>query len=346
MSVIGDIRERTGIDITVFNMLGECVAHTDKPHKYISVSHEKFTDSIYCGESEGVCCFLFNSFYNMYIGVISGADSTARNYAYMISSMVESALSANEENPDKEQSLKQILSGEASHSKIKRILRKFPSIDKPCFILALSCGGGKINDVLSYLDQLAGEGGDTAVLTDEEMIAYVRCIENENDYQSALDFAEMLHDNIEQELSINVKIGVGSYAKNAYELGGAFMQGSWAIKMGILTNAKGNIFSYKEFIMMKMIEEIPQSTLKKYLDMLIDSDSKDILGDSEMLGTAEEFLANSLNISETSRRLYMHRNTLMYRLDKIEKTMGLNIRRFSDAVTFRIILILYRHLKY
>ena len=61
-----------------------------------------------------------------------------------------------------------------------------------------------------------------------------------------------------------------------------------------------------------------------------------------MLGTAEEFLDNSLNVSETSRNLFMHRNTLMYRLDKIERMTGLNLRKFSDAVTFRIITILNR----
>ena len=64
-----------------------------------------------------------------------------------------------------------------------------------------------------------------------------------------------------------------------------------------------------------------------------------------MVNTAEEFLENSLNVSETSRNLFMHRNTLMYRLDKIERVMGLNLRKFSDAVTFRIITILFKLVK-
>ena len=67
-----------------------------------------------------------------------------------------------------------------------------------------------------------------------------------------------------------------------------------------------------------------------------------LLKDEEMLGTAEEFLQNSLNVSDTSRNLFMHRNTLMYRLDKLERMTGLNLRKFSDAVTFRVITILNR----
>ena len=72
---------------------------------------------------------------------------------------------------------------------------------------------------------------------------------------------------------------------------------------------------------------------------------KEIFEDEEMLETAEAFLQSSLNISETSRNLYMHRNTLLYRLDKIEKATGLNIRLFSDAVSFRVLSILYKLLK-
>ena len=346
-AVIEDIKERTGIDITVFDMLGDKVTATSPNNLYFNkMSTDNFSDGIYCDIQKGVCCFLFNSSYNMYMGVINGVNETAKNYAFMISSMIENALFQNEDNPDRKQSLKQILTGEANHTKTKKLIKKFPSLNLPCFALSVSCTVDKQQDVLNFLEQLAGDSNDIAVLSDEDFIAYIRYIESENDYQSALDFAEMIYENIEQELSAKVKIGVGSYAKNAFELSNAFLQGTSAIKLGIITNNKGGIFSYKEFIMMRMIEEIPEATLKKYLDILLDSGAKDILSDNEMLCTAEEFLLNSLNISETSRNLFMHRNTLMYRLDKIEKAMGLNIRRFSDAVTFRIILILYKHLKY
>ena len=76
--------------------------------------------------------------------------------------------------------------------------------------------------------------------------------------------------------------------------------------------------------------------------ILLDGEAKELLKDEDMVNTAEEFLENNLNVSETARNLYMHRNTLMYRLDKIERVMGLNLRNFSDAVTFRVITILYK----
>ena len=109
--------------------------------------------------------------------------------------------------------------------------------------------------------------------------------------------------------------------------------------------SKGNVHTYREFILIKMLEDIPEGKLGDYLSVLLDKEAKELLRDEEMVNTAEEFLENSLNVSETSRNLFMHRNTLMYRLDKIERVMGLNLRKFSDAVTFRIITILFKLVK-
>ena len=108
---------------------------------------------------------------------------------------------------------------------------------------------------------------------------------------------------------------------------------------------QGNVHSYREFLLAKMLEDIPEARLTEYLAELSDEESKEIFEDEEMLNTAESFLQSSLNVSEASRNLYMHRNTLLYRLDKIEKATGLNIRSFSDAVSFRVLTILYKLLR-
>ena len=105
------------------------------------------------------------------------------------------------------------------------------------------------------------------------------------------------------------------------------------------------MYSYREFVLLKMLEEWPENKLAAYLAELTDETTKEIFEDEEMVETAEEFLQCSLNVSETARNLYMHRNTLLYRLDKIEKATGLNIRLFPDAVSFRVLMILHRLLE-
>ena len=85
---------------------------------------------------------------------------------------------------------------------------------------------------------------------------------------------------------------------------------------------------------------MPKNKLNSYLNLLLDGKSGEVLSDEEILSTAQTFLDNNLNVSETSRKMFLHRNTLNYRLEKIEKTTGLDIRNFSDAMTFRLITIL------
>lgn len=343
--IINDIKEKTGIDITVYDTDGSLVASTSAaPHPIASIDEDEYGDGIRC--EGGRCCFLINTPSGSYVGIIDGSDRTARNYAYMILSLLEGSVTGGSEAHDRKQCARMIITGEAAGGKLKKLLMKHSSLNMPCFTLSIYCDAEKQKDVLDFINHLAGKE-DIALQIDKNYLAYIRFTEkNEGDYQSSMDFAQMLRDNIEQELSISVKVGVGSRAKGAFELASSYYHGQSALKMGLVEGSSSDIFSYREFVIMRMLEEIPEATLKKYLDILIDADAKEILGDPEMISTAEVFLENSLNISETSRRLFMHRNTLMYRLDKIEKVMGLNIRRFSDAVTFRLILMLYRRLKY
>ena len=133
---------------------------------------------------------------------------------------------------------------------------------------------------------------------------------------------------------------VGGTVKSASDLNTSFNQAATVKRMSKNLGAKGGVHSFKEYVLIKMLEDLPKYKLNEYLELLMDERAREIFDDDEMTSTAEEFLENNLNVSETSRKIYLHRNTLMYRLDKIEKATGLNIRKFSDAVTFRLITIL------
>ena len=110
-------------------------------------------------------------------------------------------------------------------------------------------------------------------------------------------------------------------------------------------NSKGQVHSFKEYMLFKILEDLPRYKLSEYLQLLNDPGAEEMFSDAEMMATCEEFLENSLNQSETARKLYLHRNTLSYRLDKVEKITGLNIRKFPDAVSFRLITVLHKLVK-
>lgn len=94
-----------------------------------------------------------------------------------------------------------------------------------------------------------------------------------------------------------------------------------------------------------MLQDLPETRIKEYAAQFRISNAAEVFTDPDLAITAERFLENDLNLSETSRTLFLHRNTLMYRLDKIKRITGLDLKDFSDAVTFRVISILYKLIK-
>lgn len=346
--IVSEISEKTGIQIDVYNIIGERLTSSEKRENYVYRSYavSDFRQGILLDVMNRLTYFLINIASVTYIGVIPGADDVSRNYAYMVSTLIENAFGKTSDSLTRSDGLKAVLLRESSREQIEKLIHRHGVPGGPLFVLTLACERDKVGEVFNFLSQYSEIDRDAVILMDDNTIAYLCFYSDDNfDYQSSLDFADHLFNNIYQELGIQVQIGVGSQEKSLFEAGNSYEQSVSALKMGRQSNPRSHIHSYKEYIMVRMIEEIPDNVLQQYLDVLLDSSAKDILSDSDMMNTAEEFLNNSLNISETSRHLYMHRNTLMYRLDKIERCMGLNIRKFSDAVTFRIIMVLYHHLK-
>jgi carbohydrate diacid regulator len=198
-----------------------------------------------------------------------------------------------------------------------------------------------LEDVRDVLYNYSSEDTDFVIVTPESQLAFVKFIDDaSNEYQSSTEYAEFLRQSIYEETGARVKVAVGGTVKTIIDLSTSFAQALSAARMSETIRSRGDVHSYKEFVLIKMLEDLPKYKLNEYLEILMDSGARDIFSDEEMTTTAEEFLENSLNVSETSRKLYLHRNTLIYRLDKIEKATGLNIRKFSDAVTFRLITVL------
>ena len=347
--IVNDIHLKTGIRIDVYNIIGDLLTSASDDgveYRYVPHALTDFSQGLLVDEEENLTYFLINSLSNTYIGVMSGADEVAKNYAYMVSSLIENAMLHSDDNLSRTDTLKSLLLSECTRAQIEKFMSKYLIPSCSLFVLAISCENERMGEVFNFLSSYSENEQDIPILMDDSMIAYLSFQAGDQEYQSSLDFAEHLYNSLNEETAIKVNIGVGSMAKTLYDTAGCYQQALSALRMGIQSGSKNHVHSYKEYIMIKMIEDIPKAELQTYLDILLDTSAQDILTDSEMMNTAEEFLNNSLNISETSRHLYMHRNTLMYRLDKIERSMGLNIRRFSDAVTFRIIMVLYKYLKH
>ena len=245
----------------------------------------------------------------------------------------------------KKDTLKNVLLGECNSLQAQKYMRKFGVPELPCSVYVFNVQDGASADLIDFLENFKSNALDLVVATDEISCAYVRFSDGssqENEFQSLTDYAYLMAQSIEEELGIKVKIGVGGTMRSFADSAVSYKQATIAVRMSALFEMKTVVATYKEYVLVKLLEDMPKYKLEEFLDVLSEPDTKSVFADPEMLETATEFLKANLNVSEASRNLYMHRNTLMYRLDKIEKATGLDIRKFQDAMTFRLMVILYK----
>lgn len=278
-----------------------------------------------------------------YIGCIRGVGEAEQNYARLLPSYLESFVEK-EAELSKTEHLKRILLGECSSMSVYKYTTKFSVKDVKCYAIALRIPR-LMQESIALLEQYVGNSLDTVVQMSADTCILVRFASEEDGYRSSVDYAEFLAQSLKEELGLDVLVGVGQIVKELKDVAASYAGAENALRYADVFEISGNVHTYREFILIRMLEDVPANKCAEYLSEITDEQFKEVFEDEEMLSTAEAFLQSSLNVSETSRNLYMHRNTLLYRLDKIEKATGLNVRLFSDAVSFRVLTILYRLLK-
>ena len=325
-----EISEKLGVE---FCFYAENTHPTNVP--VCQQQFETFTD-------DGTYTYFRFLFKNVgYIGSILGVGETERNYALLLPTYIESLMEQGSELT-KSEMLKRILLGESSSMLLYKYATKYSLRGLSAVVIVLRIQK-RMEESISLLEQYGGSSLDTVVKISEDTCAFVKYSDKENDdYHSAVDYAEFLAQILKEELGVDALVGVGPMVREFKDVSVSYSGAENALRYADVFGAQGKVHSYREFILIRMLEGFSESKLISYLSELTDENSKEIFEDEEMLSTAETFLQNSLNVSETSRNLYMHRNTLLYRLDKIEKATGFNLRSFSDAVSFRVLTVLYK----
>jgi carbohydrate diacid regulator len=147
------------------------------------------------------------------------------------------------------------------------------------------------------------------------------------------------------EAMIKVRVGYGNVVSQIPELCESFQEAKMALEVGRVFYAELDTISYGKLGIGRLIYQLPMSLCEMYLKEVFGDTIPEILSDEEAMSTINKFFENSLNISETARQLYVHRNTLVYRLERIQKAIGLDIRNFEDAMMFRIAVMVLAHMR-
>ena len=166
-----------------------------------------------------------------------------------------------------------------------------------------------------------------------------------SDSKELAKLASSIEETLMSELSVKCLIGIGSISSQMKDIAKSFKEATTAIEVGAVFDTEKNIISFENLGIGRLIYQLPIPLCKMFIREVFDGKSPDEF-DEETLTTINKFFENSLNVSETSRQLYIHRNTLVYRLDKLQKSTGLDLRVFEDAITFKIALMVAKYMKY
>ena len=140
-------------------------------------------------------------------------------------------------------------------------------------------------------------------------------------------------------------MGIGTVVDSIKDLARSFKEAQIALEVGKVFDTEKTIVSYNNLGIARLIYQLPTTLCEMFLKEVFKRGSIESL-DHETLFTIQRFFENNLNISETARQLYVHRNTLVYRLERLEKIIGLDIRKFDDAMTFKLALMVISHMQY
>lgn len=175
---------------------------------------------------------------------------------------------------------------------------------------------------------------NTIVEMDSNTVAYLVELDKDEDSEILNDYSKKITDTIEEELMVSVKAGIGSIVQYLFQMPQSYSNASTAISVGSIFEFETNIFDFNTLGIGKMIYNSEKKVLDDFLRETVSKKTFELL-DDEIIKTVLSFFTNNLNISETARQMYLHRNTLVYRIEKVLKLTGLDLRNFDDAVSFK-----------
>ena len=348
-SVIVQLKEISDRTFGVIDTEGSVVSCTD-----VALLGERWPDAaLKVGSADGVVTFaqktfkamVGNSNYFEYAVFCTGDDEIAKGYCQLSFVALNDAKSFYEEKHDRGTFVKNIIMDNILPGDIYiRAKELHFATDAPhAVFLIRQIGHSDVAtvDVLSnmFTDKLQ----DFVLSINETDIAVVKQISGSTTAEDLEKMASSMEDLLKNELRIKTVIGIGTIADHLRELADSYKEAQTAIDVGKVFDTETTILNYENLGIGRLIYQLPTTLCEIFLSEVFKKNSIDSL-DQETLFTINKFFENNLNVSETSRKLFVHRNTLVYRLEKIKKLTGLDLRQFDHAIVFKVALMVRKYL--
>lgn len=272
---------------------------------------------------------------------LPGDSSDVCSCAILASELVSSMTRVELPNADREQTFRSILRGEVEGAEMETMaLEHEIALEQDRCVVMLHLQNVDAESALNILSAITGDNSDDAVVEmDRHTLVLVKKLDEQGDYDDIDQLGQAIENTFMSEANHQVYIGIGEVKPTLGLLSESMREARRAIDVGRIYRKEEYVFIYRKMLIERFLADVPREMGQRYNSLLFNRKTARLFND-EMIHTIEKFFENSLNLSETARQLYIHRNTLIYRLDKVQRIIGLDLRAFDDAVTFKMMMLL------
>jgi Sugar diacid utilization regulator len=263
----------------------------------------------------------------------------AEDILLMVSAMVENMLKSGGIIADGWDVYRRTLREELSGSELDALANEhqIQLSQNRCALLFYITQTGSASAFNLLSDVIPQTEGDALVEMDRHSVVFLRDMEAVEDMDELRQFAEAVQETLMSETAHQMVVSIGMPKNTLAQLGESYREARRAMEVGRVFRPDESIFVFQNMMLERFLSELPREITAYYHSLLFNRKTQRLFND-EMLETIEMFFKKDLNLSDTARQLYIHRNTLVYRLDKVQRQIGLDLRNFEDAVTFKILL--------
>ena len=295
--------------------------------------------------ADGRTCRTLGGGGQSYYVFVEGTDEIARSLCILAAVALGEAKSGYDEKHDAATFVKNIISDNILpgdvYVRAKEL--RFAS-DTPRAVFVVRQGDGAEISVLEYLQgQYPAKDRDFVLSMSETDVVVIRELQPGFESRELEHAAELMQKCIESDIGVKCVVGVGSPVMHLRELADRYKEAQTAIEVGKVFDTEKTVVSYESLGIGRIIYQLPTTLCEMFLAEVFKKNPIESL-DEETLYTINKFFENNLNVSETSRKLFVHRNTLVYRLEKIKKLTGLDLREFDHAIVFKVALMVKKYL--
>ena len=283
----------------------------------------------------------------LYILIVWGSGESTSTIGELAVCQIRSLIEAYSEKNDKNAFMQKLLLG--SYSEVEAFNRaKKLHISSSCqraVFLVETRQAGDEHALTMIRNIFSARTHDFITSVDDKGIIIVRELVSTETYENLEATAHMLVDMLGAEAMTQAWVAYSNVANGLRDLANAYKEARMALEIGKIFYSERNMFGYRKLGIGRLIYQLPEEVCEMFIEEIFDGESLDVI-DGETLNIIRTFFENNLNLSETSRQLYVHRNTLVYRFEKIQKRFGLDLRSFEDALTFKIAMLVSGYLRY